>query len=232
MLYLLTPTGDRPEGLGLLAGYINAQTWRGPVRWIVVDDCQPLSPIVEVRSGIEVERLCPEWTWQPGMNTQAACMRAGLDCIPAEATCIVLEDDDAYLPEHVATVLAALERAELVGERVARYYNVATRRCRLIPGHFHASLASTAVRGRALAMLKEVCAAGSRHIDMDLWRGFTGPKELLETANVVGLKGLPGRGGIGIGHRDTFGDPDPAGAVLAEWIGAERAEAYAGFRRT
>lgn len=226
MLYLLTPTGGRPEGLALLAGYLNTQTWQGPARWIIVDDCDPASPAPVVREEIEVEVIRPDWRWQPGMNTQAACMAAGLARIPAGGTCIVLEDDDAYLPDHIATVLTALERAELAGERVARYYNVATGRYREIPGTFHASLASTACRGGALALLKRLCGEGVRHIDMDLWRRFTGLQVLLESANVIGIKGLPGRSGIGVGHRDTFGDPDPAGRVLAEWLGPERAQAY------
>jgi hypothetical protein len=230
MLVLLTPTGSRPGGLALLAGYLSAQTWKGAARWVVVDDCDPPTPVPRVRAGIEVEVVRPAWRWLPGMNTQAACMAAGLSCIELGDSCIVLEDDDAYLPGHVANVLQALESAELAGERVARYYNVATGRCREIPGQFHASLASTAVRGRALAMLREVCAADSRRIDMDLWRGFSGTKALLNTSNVVGIKGMPGRGGIGVGHRDTFGDPDPSGQVLAEWLGAG-AEAYRRYRR-
>ncbi len=230
MIYLLTPTGGRPEALAMLAGYLNAQTFEGPARWVVVDDCDPATPVPPVRAGIEVEVIRPAWRWQPGMNTQAASMTAALQRVPAEATVAVLEDDDAYLPGHLNSVLAALAQAELVGERVARYYNVATQRFRELPGHFHASLASTAARGRALALLREVCAAGSRRIDMDLWQAFRGPRALLETANVVGIKGMPGRGGIGVGHRDTFGGPDPSGQVLAQWLGPA-AEAYRGFRR-
>lgn len=231
MIYLLTPTGGRPDGLALLTRALDAQTYAGPARWIVVDDCDPASPVPQARAGIEVEVVRPAWRWQPGMNTQAACMAAGLALVPADAALVVLEDDDAYLPEHIETVMAALGRAELAGERVARYYNVATGRCRELPGQFHASLASTAARGRALALLREICAAGSRRIDMDLWRAFTGPKALLGSQNVVGIKGMPGRGGIGVGHRDSFGDPDPSGQVLAEWLGAG-AEAYRRYRRT
>jgi len=230
VLYLLTPTGARPEGLALLAGYLNAQTYTGPARWIIVDDCDPATPVPAVRDGIEVQVVWPEWRWQPGMNTQAACMTWGLGRIPDDATCIVLEDDDAYLPGHVATLLAALERAELVGERIARYYNVATRRWRVIPGTFHSSLAATGCRGMGLRHLRAICGAGSRRIDMDLWQQAC-RRELLSTGNVVGVKGLPGRAGIGVGHRDTFGDPDPSGGVLVDWIGAARAAAYDRFRR-
>jgi hypothetical protein len=230
VLYLLTPTGARPDGMALLAGYINAQTWQGEAHWIVVDDCDPATPAPAIRAGIDVEIVRPYWRWQPGMNTQAACMAAGLARIPDGATCIVLEDDDAYLPAHVATLLAALERAELVGERLARYYNVATRRWKVIPGTYHSSLAATGCRGAGLRHLRRICAAGSKRIDMDLWtQGCT--RQLLSTGNVVGIKGLPGRGGIGVGHRETFGDPDPSGGVLVDWLGAARAAAYDQFRR-
>lgn len=230
MLVLITPTGGRPEGMALLAGYLNAQTFQGPARWVIVDDCDPATPAPSVRAGIEIEVVRPAWRWQPGMNTQAASMTAALQRVPADATVAVLEDDDAYLPGHLDSVLAALAGAELAGERLARYYNVATGRCRELPGQFHASLASTAARGRALALLREICAASSRRIDMDLWQAFRGAKALLASTNVVGIKGMPGRGGIGVGHRDAFGDPDPSGQVLAQWLGPA-AEAYRGFRR-
>lgn len=219
MICFLTPTGGRPDGLALLADYLNAQTYRGPARWIVVDDCDPASPIPVVRDGIQVEVIRPEWRWQPGMNTQAASMAAGLAAVPSDAVLVVLEDDDAHLPEHIDTLLAALERAELAGERVARYYNVATRRYKVIPSDRHASLASTGCRGAALDMLRRLCAAGSRRIDIDLWTGFTGAKVLSDTNNVVGIKGMPGRSGIGVGHRPKFGTPDTNGAVLRRWLG-------------
>lgn len=230
MICFLTPTGGRPDGLALLAGYLSAQTYRGPARWIVVDDCAPATPVPEVREGIEIEVIRPEWRWRPGMNTQAASMAAGLAAVPSDAALVVLEDDDAYLPGHVHTVLKELGTVELAGERVARYYNVATERAQAIPSDRHASLASTGCRGAALEMLRKLCAGGSRRIDIDLWAGFTGTKVLADTNNVIGIKGLPGRGGIGVGHRQSFGMPDD-GSLLAEWLGAERASAYAKFRR-
>lgn len=228
MLYLLTPTGGRPEGLALLAEYIRAQICSEPAKWIVVDDCDPAS---RIPAWMNAEVIRPDWRWKEGMNTQAASMAAGLAAVPRDATVIVLEDDDAYLPGHIENLLDALEWAELAGERVARYYNVATRRYRAIPGSRHASLAATGCRGSALDRLREVCAAGSRRIDMDLWLGFTATRALLDSANVVGIKGLPGRCGMGVGHKSTFGDPDPSGAVLVDWLGPERAKAYDAFRR-
>lgn len=229
MIYLVTPTGARPEGMALLAGYVNDQTYAGPMCWIVVDDCDPATQLPAMRDGLTVEVVRPAWRWSPGMNTQAASMAAGLARVPDDALVLVLEDDDAYLPDHIAATVAALQQTELTGERVARYFNVATGRGRAIPGTRHASLASTGCRGGALALLKHLCAAGSRRIDIDLWTQYRGSKRLTAGENVVGIKGMPGRAGIGVGHRLGFGEPDD-GTVLAEWLGAHRAEAYRAYR--
>src|SRR5690606_15729865 len=205
--------------MDLLAGYIHAQTYAGALTWIIVDDCHPVTSIPPVRKGIMTVIVDPPWLWEPGMNTQAQSMAAALAHVAPGDTCIIMEDDDCYLPDHISNVLSALESADLVGERVARYYNVATSRYKVIPGNFHASLASTAVKGEALAKLIEVCQRGSRRIDMDLWREFDGSKALLDTGNVIGIKGMPGRGGIGVGHRDNFGHLDIAGDILRQWAG-------------
>lgn len=209
-----------------LASYLNAQTYTGDIHWMVVDDCKPLTPIPRMRAGIIVEKLIPEWQWQSGMNTQSACLSLALEGVGSASVVLVMEDDDAYLPDHIECTLKALQGAELTGERVSRYYNVATRHCREIPGQWHASLASAGCRGTALALLKAVCARGSSRIDMDLWQRFTGPKTLTENRNVIGIKGLPGRAGIGIGHRSAFGDPDPDGKTLISWLGNDLAAPY------
>jgi hypothetical protein len=95
-----------------------------------------------------------------------------------------------------------------------------------MPGTDHASLGATALRGSAIDLLRRICAKGSRIIDVDLWRDFNGAKTLLESRTVVGIKGLPGRAGIGVGHRKSFGTPDDDGHVLRGWIGDERASEY------
>ena len=213
--YFLTPTGNRSEGLALLGEYLEAQTYQGPGKWIIVDDCDPASYIPPTR--FETEIIRPDWRWRNGQNTQADCLLAGLERIPGDAVVFVLEDDDAYLPEYVATMLAALESSDLVGESSARYYNVRTGRFKEMPTPRHSSLASTALRGTEA--LRNACKGRPKFIDIGLWHQFRGRKALLDTHNVVGIKGLPGRQGIGVGHRATFGDPDTAG-VLRQWAGA------------
>lgn len=226
-VFVVTPTGGRPEALRLLARYIDEQSWRGPMTWLICDDVDPPSPVPVMRDGIAVEIMRPNWRWESA-STQARSMAALLGRVPDRAAVIVAEDDDAYLPEHVETMLSALKVAELVGQRVSLYYNVATRRYREMPGTAHASLGATALRGEALHLLRRICAGAPRHIDVDLWRQFTGPKALLETRTSVGIKGLPGRAGIGVGHRRHFGEPDNSGRILREWVGETRARQYSG----
>ena len=225
-LFVVTPTGGRHQGLRLLARYIEEQAYREPLTWLICDDVNPATPVPVMRDGITVESIRPAWRWHPGDNTQARNMTALLERVPGGAIVIVAEDDDVYLPQHFGTMLAALDTAELAGQRVSLYYNVETRKYRGMPGSVHASLGATALRGSAIGLLRHVCAAGSCYIDLDLWRGFRGQKMLLESRTVVGIKGLPGRSGIGVGHRKSFGTPDNDGHVLRHWIGEERARQY------
>lgn len=229
-VHILTPTGMRPEGLALLGEYLNAQTYEGPLIWTIVDDCDPSTRIPRMRKGITVNVIRPGWRWQPGKNTQARCMALGLiGLVGLNDAVIILEDDDVYLPEHVSNVLSWLERVDLVGERDSCYYNVATRRWRVLPGKYHASMCSVACKGRATDLLLKLCQTGSKMLDMRLWRTFDGLKELLDSHNVVGIKGLPGRPGIGVGHRNGFGTVD-TDDHLRIWAGGY-ADNYDIFRR-
>jgi hypothetical protein len=229
-LYAITPTGMRPEGLSLLGEYLNAQNYAGSLTWVIVDDCDPQTRIPKTRKGFHVKHVRPQWRWQPGMNTQVDSMNAGLKMVPDQATLLVLEDDDIYLPNYIQTMLTAITNAELVGERDSQYYNVATGKCRVLKGKYHSSLASTVCRGTALAALKALWIAGNpRMIDVTLWKNFKGKKQLLADNNVIGIKGLPGRVGIGVGHRRNFGSVD-IDDTLRLWAG-DYADNYQIFRK-
>ena len=200
----------------LLAQYLDAQTHKGPARWIVIDDVSPATDLPDSRFAVEVIR--PSWRWQKGDNTQCQSMALALEQVGDDDIVIICEDDDAYLPNHLEATLHELETVELTGEKVARYYNVYTRRHQTMSQSNHATLASTGVRGNALKLLREICDRPTRSIDINLWHEFHGTKRLTENANVIGIKGMPGRSGIGIGHRDGFGVPDTTN-ILREWIG-------------
>lgn len=222
MLTLLTMTGGRPEAFALCERWMARQTYTGPVRWVVVDDGEVAQPISFARDGWQVDVLRPTPFWAPGQNTQARNIKAGLDAIGnADVRLVIIEDDDWYGPEWLATVDKALNKHELVGESHARYYNVAQRRAKQLENFQHASLCSTAMRGRAIEQLKGVCRPGIQFIDVMLWQAF-GNEGAFRGENVVGIKGLPGRKGIGIGHDKRFqGTADKSGKILRSWVGED-----------
>lgn len=225
MLTLLTATGARPRAWAICERLMAAQDYTSPVRWLIVDDGQEAQPVTFQRDGWAVEVIRPAPHWKPGQNTQARNLLAGLAHCRAEDRVVVIEDDDHYAPDWLTHVAGQLERAELVGECRARYYNVATRQGRELNNAGHASLCSSAVRGRAVDALRKACQGAPRFIDLQLWRRFRG--HLFGGHRVHGIKGLPGRGGIGMGHGDSFrGTPDPDGRLLRSWIGQD-AELYA-----
>lgn len=229
MIYLLTPTGDRPECLALLSHCIAAQNYSEPLIWIVVDDGEIPTKTPSGSWNLKVVSIRPNRKDGEAAGSQAANMLEGLDVIPDDATVLVFEDDDVYLPNHVTRTIEALEEVELTGERNARYYNVAAGRYKELQGSRHSAMASIGVRGEALMTLREVCATQTKMLDVSLWRKFSGKKSLRNDSNVIGMKGMPGRSGIGVGHRSRFGTPDRKG-VLEAWVGESLAKVYREFR--
>jgi hypothetical protein len=231
MLQLLTPTGARPLAWSLSERWAMAQTYSGPVRWVIVDDGPDPQRITAQRAGWQIEIVRPVPCWQPGQNTQARNLLAGLDLCDPAWPIVCWEDDDYYAPgwlDHVATELAV---AELVGSRDHTYYNVATRRWRQMGNTAHASLCCTAVRGAAISALRTATMKLSDrghpavYLDMELWRAHRS-QHLFASHDVVGIKGLPGRAGIGRGHQRNFGSQlDPDGSALRHLIG-DAATAY------
>lgn len=226
MLTLLTATGVRPEAWAICERLMLRQDYAGPVRWIVVDDGAEPQPVTFSRPGWDMEIVRPLPFWRPGQNTQARNLLAGLARVPADARVVVIEDDDWYRTDWLSTCDAMLAKAELVGECRARYYNLPLRRGRQLSNGAHASLCSTALRGSALGRLRWVCERSPKFIDLELWKRHAS-RHLFAGGRVVGIKGLPGRGGIGMGHRDDFrGTHDPDGSLLRQWVGTD-AELYA-----
>ena len=223
MLTLLTATGERQHAWDLCQHWMLRQDYQGEVRWIIVDDGQTPQITTFKRDGWFLEYVRPEPYWQPGMNTQARNLRAGLAKIKQTDRLIVVEDDDAYHQDWLSTVSNALLKAELVGENRARYYNVQQRRARQLNNLNHASLCATAMRGAAIDTFRRVLSMNTTFIDIDLWRNAKN-RLLFDGHRVVGIKGLSGRSGIGMGHKADFqGDQDPNGAILRSWVGDEAA---------
>lgn len=229
MLTLLTATGCRPEAWAICEKLMAAQTYTGPVRWIVVDDGEDAQPVTFEREGWALEIVRRRPFWKPGQNTQAHNLRAGLEYVQPYDRLAIIEDDDHYAPDWLETINAALDKVDLAGENMARYYNVQTHHARQLNNDRHASFCCTGMKGIALLSFRRACQPGVQFIDINLWRGFKGAKLLFGGHRVTGIKGMPGRGGIGMGHKPDFhGTKDTDGALLREWIGQD-AEIYMGL---
>ena len=222
MLTLLTATGMRPEAWAICERLMMAQTYAEPVRWIIVDDGEQPQPITFRRDGWVIELICPSPVWQPGQNTQARNLLAGLAHVRSDEKLVVIEDDDHVDPGYLTEVAKWLDQADLVGEPMARYFNVSSGVGKQLQNKTHCSLCSTAVKGAGIEALRQAVAKNKKFIDMELWRTFRGKKFISNTRHVVGIKGLPGRGGIGCGHRMTGA---PTAGLLRQWIGSD-AEIY------
>jgi len=239
---LITPTGGRPEAFALCEKWMSRQTLR-PSRWIVVDDCDP-----PTRCTLSQEVIRPKVLWRPGDNTQARNLLLALNRIRdlwAPGAVLLVEDDDYYAPGYIQNMVGWLQQAPLVGESHARYYNVTERAYFTCFNHSHSALAHIGFRTTLLGEIVGVVSQNAcKMIDMHIWcdtrtKGKLFPREQGPRLSWVGMKGLPGRPGIGGGHKEIwraphFGNPpwvdDPNLAALRSWIGGD-AEQYARFGR-
>jgi hypothetical protein len=145
----------------------------------------------------------------------------GLDAVSKRDIVVFIEDDDWYSPEWLRAVDSLSGTAELIGERRAFYYNVVKRSWMEMKNESHASLCSTAITGSAIETLKKVCQQAPQFIDLALWRVHRN-KQLFDAQHVVGIKGLPGRKGIGMGHNASYGfRQDPSAEVLRNRVGSD-----------
>jgi hypothetical protein len=228
MLTLLTATGGRPHAWAICEKLMAAQTYTGQVRWVIVDDGEKEQPIkFKPNNGLwHIEIYRPEPFWQPGQNTQARNLLTGLAVISSDENLVIIEDDDFYAPDWLETVEQKLKKAELVGETRARYYNVQNKTGREMLNESHASLCATAMRGQAIDTFRSVCRPGIQFIDHILWQAHSN-RHLFDGHRVVGIKGLPGRQGIGMGHDKKFsGTRDNGGKLLTEWVGQDAVGLY------
>ena len=230
MLTLLTATGCRPEAWAISEKLAMRQDYTGPVHWIIVDDGEKPQPVTFRRENWTLSIIRPDHYWNPGDNTQAKNLIAGMDHVLPDARLVVWEDDDMYSPDYLTWCGEMLDAADLIGESHARYYNIRTKMARPLSNDKHASLCSTAMKGKAIEAFRRELIPGVKFIDINLWRNFQGSKLLARGNRVVGIKGLPGRLGIGMGHKNDFhGQIDHSGSILRQWAGVN-ASLYEGFK--
>jgi len=236
MIVLITPTGARQAQFNLCSLYMQRQTYSGQVTWIIIDDCNP-----HTTDNIQGD-FKPDWTiikvypiplWN-GQNTQSRNLSAGLDvmkgnCEDIEAV-FIIEDDDYYKPFYIERMLIHLKGFWAAGEMNTIYYNVQHRRYADNNNKQHTSLFQLAFTIDAIPIFQQSLPATfiDAHFCMII------PRDKLNLFNdgtlSIGMKGMPGRKGIGAGHNMmTNHPPDYKGNYLKSLIGEQDAKFYEGY---
>lgn len=199
-LTLLTPTGARPEAFARCVELMRAQEYTGPVRWVVVDDGPDPMP-VPVVLGWEIIVLRPAVPWRPGQNTQARNLAAGLPF--AGDRLLIIEDDDEYAPWWLVWCDDKLVDHDLIGEAPSLYVHRGNGARHDCGNRSHASLCATAMTRSIYPLFADILRRQDKVIDITLWRLADPARAKIydRAGGVTGIKGWPGRPGIGMGHR-------------------------------
>lgn len=217
---VITPTCDRPVGLAFAERMMQRQT-RPPDEWIVVDG--GIDPATCQRQQIHLRTGQP-----PGVGNFLFNLTVGIRRATGDAIAFV-EDDDWYAPTHLEQLARQLQgdpRLLAAGDDDQRYFNVATRQWRTWK-NIGACLCQTMIRREAIPRFEEVIRVclerQSYGVDTNFWRGVAvARRSIVKAHTVVGIKGLPGRSGLGVGHRpDEKWTNDPALEQLRAWIGED-----------
>lgn len=218
---VITPTADQPTGIRLLEQYMARQTVQ-PYEWIVADDGNEPANLTMGQTHLVRERT------SEGGASLAGNMLAGLEAATGDVI-VIFEHDDWYNPDHIETCLANLENARATGSIWQRYYNV-EHRCWIVMRNIGSALCNTAFTADLVPKMKEACHSairrGSYGVDRLFWDSLRPQdKAITDTYTVIGIKGLPGRKGLGMGHRPRQNGrvwhDDFDGLKLAEWVGAD-----------
>lgn len=223
----ITPTCDRPVAFALAERFMSRQT-RQPDEWIVADGGHTPTKCTLGQFVVRHDRVLPPGAANFGINLLNGIEHACGDVL------VFVEDDDYYLPTHIETIAALAEQGRwLIGsEPVQRYYNVEKRWFRTF-NNVGASLCQTAIVRALVPKMRSVIVQcmhqKSFGVDTLLWRALPTHWTFTNQMTVIGMKGLPGRVGLGVGHRPTAGwTTDLQLRKLREWIG-EDADLYADF---
>lgn len=233
MLTLLTPTGDRHAAFALCERWMRQQTlWgRREIQWIVVDDGD-----VPVTPTLGQEYLRRERGTDAPVESFCHNLLEGLARVRGSRL-LLIEDDDYYAPDHLEKMTELLRHPGvlLVGDPHLRYYHLGHRHWRAMD-NTGSALCQTGMKAELVEFLVEIVRTRLVlrlfDVDVTLWRYTPKPYVArLPLNTVVGIKGLPGRHGLGIGHRDDLlqtWTADPDLVALQTWIGGD-VEAYRGF---
>lgn len=222
---VITVGGDRPECLALLEKYVSRQTVQD-FAWLLVDDSQePMQPTL----GQDVIRLPYESSPRESFRKN---MMVALTQVKTPGV-VIAEIDDWIAPGYIEEQSEILQYKELSGRSKAKYFHVASRAYFVHPNTAHCSLCQTAFSGpKVRTAMLEYLGKDRRPEQLDgyIWKraGLTDKSKSIIPGGTmtVGMKAMPGRGGLGIHHRleevvAAGYTPDLDLVQLRRWIGED-----------
>lgn len=218
---LITPTGGRPDAFKLCERWMSRQKV-GIDQWLVVDDTFPHYPDSKTELTMEQQKILAPLPWKKGINTQRYNLGAMLPYITGDFV-FVIEDDDYYSPDYLNIMSKMLGYLDVVGECDAKYFHVGLPAWKEMKNFGHACLCQTAFRRDSLELFEKAVHSGEYYIDIKLW-------DLVKESRIkmclfggapysVGIKGMPGKFGLGVGHRPQGFTMDVEFRQLRSWIG-------------
>lgn len=213
---VITPTGSRPEAFALCERFMKNQTVQ-PDQWIVIDDGPEHTNCTMGQQYIRGPKL-----WKPTLNTQRLNLDEALKHVTGDYI-FVVEDDDFYAPQYLEVCSKLLQYVDAVGEINTKYYHLQHGSFKQMQNFEHAALCQTGFRKSLLPMFEQAVNSGEYYIDITFWKLLKRKKAnviRLESDLCLGVKGLPGRPGLGIGHvAQGFVSDDLIFTQLRKWTG-------------
>jgi len=217
---LITPTGARPEAFALCERWMQMQTYKRSLEWLVVDDYDK----EPTKLNYGQKKIAAPKQWTPDINTQRFNMDALMEHIKGEYI-FIIEDDEYYSPDYIDVMMGMLGKVDIVGLSNSRYYHVGISGYKNMQNFKHASLCQTAMRRSVLPLLYRAVHSGHYYFDIELWKMAVESEvklALLSNSSIsIGIKGMPGRYGLGAGHDRVGYQADKGHKVLKDWVGRD-----------
>jgi glycosyltransferase involved in cell wall biosynthesis len=219
---VITPTADQPLGMALAEQYMARQTLQ-PDEWIVADDGVEHAKLTLGQTHLKLPRL------YEGGRSLANNILEALPEVTGDVI-VIWEHDDWYARDHIETSLKTLGKHLATGSSGQRYYNV-QHRMYLSLVNRGSALCNTTLRYEAVGYLRkaalQVLEHGGIGVDRLFWDAVPpGLRNVHKVNTMVGIKGLPGRLGLGVGHRPKIQSRrrwrvDMGSTVLKLWVGQD-----------
>ncbi len=241
---LITPTGDRQSIFRRCSYYIDRQDFKKPIQWIIVDDgkVETTPPAMPNKPNLELNYIRQSYNGNT-KHSFLSNLKRSLKCIQFHKV-IIIEDDDWYSSQYLTITDSRLNNYQMVGETPNRYYNIPENYYAEYHTEKHSSLCNTAFQSaKVLPFFRWAIDKKEVFVDCKLWsikkiKKFLFHTDGIDKSNCIGLKGLPGRSGIGSGHRPHLNGKlrrgykkDHNWEKLTEWIGKKDVEWYKGFTK-